>query len=398
MRISRILPFLGMLATSAIGVAATVTYNFDDNALPSGDSLRGTAALINGQAQLTTAADSLTGSYIVQDLDPGMELTSFNSTFDIFIGGGNVGADGLSFSFGEVLSSTMAFGEGGPRSGLTISFDSYGGGGPEGIDIRYFDRLVYDTPGSTGSALRTNSFVPVTVSFNNTTGLSLSYNGTSIVTGLDLNGAEPGFGFFHTGSRFSFNARTGGFNDNHAVDNVFINTTAGAITRQNLTQPGDAVIMINGGAPDNEGVTLSIDNDWGTKYLNFDGDDTGLQITPSIGATIVSAFTLTSANDDFGRDPTSFTLMGSNNGIDFEPIASGSVPDFPNRYATQLFEISNSTAYTSYRLMFPTVDGAPLMQIAEVELIGQAVPEPSSALLAVTAAFGLLGIRRRRAV
>lgn len=129
----------------------------------------------------------------------------------------------------------------------------------------------------------------------------------------------------------------------------------------------------------------AIDNDIPTKFLHFKGDTgpTGIRVTPSVGATIVTRLTLTTANDVARRDPTSFELYGSNDGIDgpYTLIASGPIVDFGNpgvewprqtKNATPIV-FKNAVAYTSYQLLFPTIRTpatAKAMQIAEIELIG----------------------------
>jgi hypothetical protein len=111
---------------------------------------------------------------------------------------------------------------------------------------------------------------------------------------------------------------------------------------------------------------------------------TGFQVAPLLGSTVVTGLTFTSANDDYGRDPTSFELSGSNASIDgpYTLIASGDIVDFAGetvwpRHAktTTPIEFENTVAYKYYQIVFPTLrssnDG--LMQIAEVELIGTPV-------------------------
>lgn len=64
------------------------------------------------------------------------------------------------------------------------------------------------------------------------------------------------------------------------------------------------------------------------------------------------------------------------------------------------FLFPNSTPYTTYRLLFPTLRGpdVSLMQIAEVRLIGDVVvPEPSTLMLIGLGGLGILGrVRRQR--
>jgi hypothetical protein len=146
----------------------------------------------------------------------------------------------------------------------------------------------------------------------------------------------------------------------------------GVLAPTDVTVPGDPIVATSNNSPGSEGVANAIDNQ-PTKYLNFDRINTGFTVTPSVGDTIVSGLTLTSANDAPERDPTTYTLEGSNDGTEFVAVSSGSVPPFPTRfYKNYIFFPNNTKSFKSYRLIFPTV-GEPnscCMQIAEVELLG----------------------------
>ena len=56
-----------------------------------------------------------------------------------------------------------------------------------------------------------------------------------------------------------------------------------------------------------------VDNNTNTKYLNFDKKNAGVTVQLNSGRA-VTGFTLTTANDYSGRDPTSYKLYGSNDG------------------------------------------------------------------------------------
>ena len=89
----------------------------------------------------------------------------------------------------------------------------------------------------------------------------------------------------------------------------------------------------------------------------------------------VTGLTLTSANDAADRDPTSFLLSGSYDGTNFTMIASNSVPEFPTRFFKNYLFFPNSHPFTTYKLIFPTVNGSTCcMQISEVELLGFLAP------------------------
>ena len=137
-----------------------------------------------------------------------------------------------------------------------------------------------------------------------------------------------------------------------------------------ITAPGDPIVPTSGSSPANESVASAID-DLPTKYLNFDRLNAGFTVTPGSGLTVVQGLTLTSANDSPERDPSSYELSGSIDGVTFTRIANGQVA-FSSRFNKQSLTFANEVPYTSYRLIFPTVagPGGNSMQISEVELLG----------------------------
>lgn len=153
-----------------------------------------------------------------------------------------------------------------------------------------------------------------------------------------------------------------------------------------VTGPADEVLGVpnDGDWPGAETPNLAIDNNTATKFLHFKGETepTGIQVTPAVGATVVTAIALTTANDAPERDPASFELYGSNESIDgpYELIAAGDVVDFAGEVAWPRFTknataitFDNEVAYMHYQVLFPTVrdaGSANSMQIAEIELIG----------------------------
>ncbi|MBK7999073.1 MAG: HYR domain-containing protein [Verrucomicrobia bacterium] len=163
----------------------------------------------------------------------------------------------------------------------------------------------------------------------------------------------------------------------------------GSQAPSDVTQPGDAIAGTSNNTPGSEGVANAIDNA-PTKYLNFDRLNTGFTVTPSVGGTKVTGITLTSANDAPERDPLTYTLEGSLDGVEFFPISNGSVPAFTARFQKNFIFFSNDRAFSSYRLVFPEVagPGGNSMQISEVELLGvvsevaQDVTQPGDAIVA----------------
>jgi hypothetical protein len=168
-----------------------------------------------------------------------------------------------------------------------------------------------------------------------------------------------------------------------------------------VTGPGDAIQPVPnyaGCSPSAEQVPNAIDDNSAKKYLNFANSGgsagqtvmpTGIQVTPSVGATLVTGITLTTANDDYGRDPIQFELSGSNDSIDgpWTLIAAGDVTDFAGattwpRFTMNATAISfaNTESYKHYQLLFTALRdpaAANSMQIGEVELLGVITEAPN---------------------
>ena len=126
-------------------------------------------------------------------------------------------------------------------------------------------------------------------------------------------------------------------------------------------------------SPNGEGPDKAFDNNPGTKYLNFDKKNAGVTIQLTSGR-VVTHFTVTTANDYSGRDPTSYKLYGSNDGSTWTLIKQDTISLSENRFATSAsINTGNTTAYAYYFMLFPTTkagDGCGQncnsMQIAEI--------------------------------
>ena len=126
-------------------------------------------------------------------------------------------------------------------------------------------------------------------------------------------------------------------------------------------------------SPPGEGATNAFDGNVNTKYLNFDKKNAGVTVRLSQGR-VVQKFTITTANDFSGRDPTSYKLYGSNDGVNWTLIKQDSLSLSEQRFWTSPeIATGNTTAYVYYFILFPTTkagEGCGLncdsMQIAEV--------------------------------
>jgi len=167
----------------------------------------------------------------------------------------------------------------------------------------------------------------------------------------------------------------------------------------------DTDVTASSNFPGGEAPGFAIDGNTGTKYLNFQGRGTGFIVTPGGGASIISAFTLTTANDAPNRDPNAYVLYGTNDAITSAENSTGSNENWTliqggtlnppggrgEAYASEA--VANGAAFTSYRFDVLGNGGDNLVQFAEIQFEGTFIPEPSSAMLAM---LGLLPVFRRR--
>jgi hypothetical protein len=151
-----------------------------------------------------------------------------------------------------------------------------------------------------------------------------------------------------------------------------------------VTTPGDPIELVNGvndgdgdagPPPMTEGVENAINNVQ-QKYLNFLDLGSGFTVTPALGSgvggTIVTGLRLYTANDAEERDPASYLLEGSTTGAagPFATISQGALAlptgrnDLPGNppidltFDFQELFFANTSAYTTYRLTFPTLRNA----------------------------------------
>jgi len=166
-----------------------------------------------------------------------------------------------------------------------------------------------------------------------------------------------------------------------------------------LTDPEEdgtlnGTFTVGGGSPASPGGEeddKALDNTVATKWLEFTPTGTYYQFRFSGGQRhAVNAYTITSANDADNRDPYSWTLSGSNDGVNFAVVDARNAQDFLSRFETRLYEFNNSTAYEYYKFDFKTKFGvtglesdrpsANALQMAEIELFSSGPVDFGSAI------------------
>lgn len=141
---------------------------------------------------------------------------------------------------------------------------------------------------------------------------------------------------------------------------------------ENVLRPRDVIRMTGctDASPGGEESFQAIDGNTNTKYLNFcrsSSNDRGFQVatTPSV----ITAISMTTANDNPGRDPKNWKVRGSSDGgTSFKDIAQGSFAKTAERFSTQIIPFQNSISYNTYWVTFETWEDT-CMQVAEVQLM-----------------------------
>ncbi len=221
------------------GPTPAVDIDFDNGLLPEGTLTVGSAFIDWGGVpgsqyfmNLTTAENSLQGSFLVNAPPGTSTITDFTATWQMRVGGGtSTPADGFSFVVASGLPDS-SFGEQGTGSGLIVSFDTYDNAGGEApaIDVFYKGREVA-TRKFPIAVLRTgDAFVQVGVRLNRNGTVDVYYGDTAVYYKLPLPNFTP-----IDNPRFGWGARTGGLNDNHWMDEVQIAVN---------TQPPETVLTI----------------------------------------------------------------------------------------------------------------------------------------------------------
>ncbi len=159
-----------------------------------------------------------------------------------------------------------------------------------------------------------------------------------------------------------------------------------------ISDSGDATT-----SPAGQDVTAVIDGTLNT-YLNYGANGTNapypfqgpvsFTVTPQIGNTTVTALRFFVGTNNYLTDPVDYTLAGSQDGVNFTTISSGSLslpnlrnpatgPIVTSNLIEQEVDFPNTTGYNTYQVTFNQVKdnlGANTnvnnLQIAEVQFIG----------------------------
>lgn len=123
-------------------------------------------------------------------------------------------------------------------------------------------------------------------------------------------------------------------------------------------------------SPGAEGVQNIIDQNSATKFLDFNAfDGIGFDVDLLGASHTAIAMEFVTANDAPERDPTAYEVFGSNDGITYTSVTTGTIPCVPTRFYSRTFSFTNALAYTFYRVNFTGTCGtSTINQIADVQL------------------------------
>ena len=239
---------IAVLAALAAGPTALwaggFSANFNDNLLPPGTALYGSAYIGGGVLKLTDNINGQQGSFIINELDPGSEVNGVDAQFKVRVGGGtSVPADGFSFNFADDLR-TDSFSEEGDGSGLIVAFDIYDNGGGEApaVDVKWLGATVATTVVPIDTLRTGADFVDVHIRLDGDGSVDVTYDGQTIYENVFL----PGYFTFYY-PQTGFGARTGGLNENQWVDDIQITTTVGPALIGLTLEPADTIGLLGAG-------------------------------------------------------------------------------------------------------------------------------------------------------
>ncbi len=119
------------------------------------------------------------------------------------------------------------------------------------------------------------------------------------------------------------------------------------------------------GQNSNEGSLKAVDGDANTKFFQtgFAGD---LWLKYELDSTVLAgAYTITSANDSPDRDPKTWNLQGSADGIKWITLDSRSGILFTARFQKKLIHFNNNVPYKFYKLNIKANNGSRDLQMGD---------------------------------
>lgn len=289
--------------------AGTFTANFNDNAVPAGAYLNGSAGggvIEEGILKITKNLNGQTGGFVIEDLDAGMPVYGFNLTAKVRVGGGTATpADGFSISFAPDIATTTGASpaeyENGVGSGLRIAFDIFDNGNENppapSIDLRIGGTVVQSFK-TTFAEMRTGTeFADLNLTVSAAGGVTLVYEGVTIFSNLFFPGYQE-----LIGARLAIAGRTGGLNENVWFDDISFTTFT--TPQVGIVQQPQSVTVLAGTSVE---IAPRLNNIEGATFQWFRN---GVALEGATGAALVLSGTLADSGARY-----SLVVTGPNNTV-----------------------------------------------------------------------------------
>ncbi|WP_142122160.1 GH92 family glycosyl hydrolase [Rarobacter faecitabidus] len=120
--------------------------------------------------------------------------------------------------------------------------------------------------------------------------------------------------------------------------------------------------------PGGESVEMIADGNSATKWFAGVSPSTGSPLAAIYDygtARTFSTYTVTSANDESGRDPKDWTVAGSNDGSTWTTLETVTGQSFDTRFKSQTYNLTTTGSYRYYRLRITANNGASGTQLAD---------------------------------
>ena len=140
-----------------------------------------------------------------------------------------------------------------------------------------------------------------------------------------------------------------------------------------LTTPQGGTVTSSSPGVTPEDMTKAFDGTTATKWYAGNGVKTGwiaYQFTPA-ATHRVTAYSISSANDVPGRDPSAWQLQGSNDGQAWTTVDTRTGEVFANRLQTNNYTCTSPGDYSHYRLNITANSGGTDLQLSELQLFGR---------------------------
>ena len=144
----------------------------------------------------------------------------------------------------------------------------------------------------------------------------------------------------------------------------------------------------------NEGADKAFDGSTSTKWFNGTGATDWLQYRFASGKRYpLSQYKISSANDVPARDPVSWEILGSNDGVNWTTLDTRTGQSFAARFQTNTYTVSLTAAYEYYRLNITANGGDAGIQLSEwqilsPDMVAPVIATPSNLLVGTVSGSG----------